>query len=359
MKGISMANLFETTELGTLTLKNRVVMAPMTRSRAIGNVPSDLMAKYYEQRSGAGLIITEGSSPSPNGLGYSRIPGLFNAEQVKGWKLVTDAVHKKGSKIFVQLMHTGRVSHPDNLPAGSKVLAPSALAAPGEIWTDANGMKSFPTPIEMTDAEIKEAIQEFADSCKLAIEAGFDGVELHGANGYLIDQFLNTASNQRKDQWGGSIENRIRFAVEVTKACASAVGAERIGMRISPFGAFGGMTPDSEMNELYQKLASELNRLQIAYIHVVDHSSMGSPPVSPDIKAIIRNSFKRTYILSGGYDLKTANADLAANKGELVAFGRPFISNPDLLEKLASGAPLTEADHNTFYTPGEKGYTDY
>lgn len=354
-----MANLFETTELGTLTLKNRVVMAPMTRSRAIGNVPSDLMAKYYEQRSGAGLIITEGSSPSPNGLGYSRIPGLFNAEQVKGWKLVTDAVHKKGSKIFVQLMHTGRVSHPDNLPAGSKVLAPSALAAPGEIWTDANGMKSFPTPIEMTDAEIKEAIQEFADSCKLAIEAGFDGVELHGANGYLIDQFLNTASNQRKDQWGGSIENRIRFAVEVTKACASAVGAERIGMRISPFGAFGGMTPDSEMNELYQKLASELNRLQIAYIHVVDHSSMGSPPVSPDIKAIIRNSFKRTYILSGGYDLKTANADLAANKGELVAFGRPFISNPDLLEKLASGTPLTEADHNTFYTPGEKGYTDY
>lgn len=359
MKGISMANLFETTELGTLTLKNRVVMAPMTRSRAIGNVPSDLMAKYYEQRSGAGLIITEGTSPSPNGLGYSRIPGLFNAEQVKGWKLVTDAVHKKGSKIFVQLMHTGRVSHPDNLPAGSKVLAPSALAAPGEIWTDANGMKSYPTPIEMTDAEIKEAIQEFADSCKLAIEAGFDGVELHGANGYLIDQFLNTASNQRKDQWGGSIENRIRFAVEVTKACASAVGAERIGMRISPFGAFGGMTPDSEMNELYQKLASELNRLQIAYIHVVDHSSMGSPPVSPDIKAIIRNSFKRTYILSGGYDLKTANADLAANKGELVAFGRPFISNPDLLEKLASGAPLTEADHNTFYTPGEKGYTDY
>jgi len=354
-----MAHLLEPANLGKLNLKNRAVMAPMTRSRAVGNVPNDLMAKYYEQRSGAGLIITEGASPSLNGLGYARIPGLFNAEQVKGWKLVTEAVHNQGAKIFVQLMHTGRVSHPDNMPAGSKVLAPAAIALSGEMWTDANGMKAYPVPSEMTEAEIQAAIQEYAQSSKLAIEAGFDGVELHGANGYLIDQFLNTASNQRKDQWGGSIENRMRFALEVTKACVAAIGAERIGVRVSPFGVFNGMSPDSEMNALYEKLATELSKLQITYIHVVDHSAMGAPPVSPEIKASIRNNFKGTYILSGGYDLKAANADLAANKGELVAFGRPFISNPDLLDKLVNGAPLTEPDHNTFYTPGEKGYTDY
>ena len=352
-------SIFETITLGKLSLKNRMVMAPMTRSRATGNVPNALMAKYYGMRAAAGLIITEGTSPSPNGLGYPRIPGLFNAEQVAGWKLVTDAVHKNDGKIFVQLMHTGRVGHPANLPHGAKIMAPSAVAAPGEVWTDEKGLQPYPVPVEMSEADIQNAIQEYVKACELAIEAGVDGVELHGANGYLIDQFLNATSNQRKANWGGSVENRIRFAIEVAKACAKAIGAERIGMRISPYGVVNGMLPDTQMNALYERLVSELNIVGLAYIHVVDHSSMGAPPVSPEIKAKIREVFKGRYILSGGYDLEKANADLNAKKGDLVAFGRPFIANPDLVEKIKSGKVLTLPDSSTFYTPGEKGYTDY
>lgn len=351
--------LFTAATLGKLQLKNRIVMAPMTRSRAIGNVPNELMAKYYGMRAGAGLIITEGTSPSPNGLGYARIPGMYSDAQVAGWRLVTDAVHKGGGAIFIQLMHTGRVSHPANLPAGSRMLAPSAIAAPGTMWTDSDGMQPHPVPAEMSEADIGEAIAEYANAAKRAVEAGFDGIELHGANGYLIDQFLNTASNQRKDRWGGSIENRIRFAVEVAKACAAAIGAERIGMRVSPYGVFNGQAPDAEMDAMYERLMAELSTIGLVYIHVVDHSSMGAPEVSPVVKAKIRAAFKGRYILSGGYDLARANADLDAGRGDLVAFGRPFISNPGLVEKLRNGTPLTAPDPATFYTPGEKGYTDY
>lgn len=351
--------LFTPVTLGNLQLKNRVVMAPMTRSRATGNVPNELMAKYYGMRADAGLIITEGTSPSPNGLGYARIPGLFSDEQVQGWKLVTDAVHANGGKIFVQLMHTGRVSHPANMAAGTRIVAPSALALAGDMWTDSSGMQPYPVPEEMSEADIAAAIAEYAHAAKLAVQAGFDGVELHGANGYLIDQFFNTATNQRTDRWGGSIENRIRFAVEVAKAAVAAIGAERIGMRISPYGAFNGTAADAEMDAMYLRLIEELNKLGLVYIHIVDHSSMGAPEVSPVLKAKIRSAFKGRYILSGGYDVARANADLDADRGDLVAFGRPFISNPDLVQKLRSGAALTAPDFNTFYTPGEKGYTDY
>jgi N-ethylmaleimide reductase len=351
--------LFTSTTLGKLQLKNRITMAPLTRSRAIGNVPNELMEKYYRLRAGAGLIITEGTSPSPNGLGYARIPGLFNDAQVQGWRRVTDSVHQAGGKIFVQLMHTGRVSHPANMPADAKVLAPSTIAAPGEMWTDSNGLQPHPIPTAMTEADIAHAIAEYATASKRAIEAGFDGVELHAANGYLIDQFLNTASNQRTDRWGGSIENRIRFAVEVAKAAAIAIGADHIGMRISPYGVFNGMAADVEMDALYECLIAELNSIGLAYIHIVDHSSQGAPEVSPALKAKIRATFKGKYIMSGGYDLARANADLDLQRGDLVAFGRPFISNPDLVEKLRNGSPLTAPDSNTFYTPGEKGYTDY
>ena len=384
------ATLFTPATLGKLQLKNRVVMAPMTRSRATGNVPNALMEKYYGLRAAAGLIITEGTSPSPNGLGYARIPGLFSSEQVAGWRKVTDAVHGAGGKIFVQLMHTGRVSHPANMSREARILAPSALAAPGEMWTDSSGMQPFPVPTTMSDDDIATTIGEYATACKNAIDAGFDGVELHGANGYLIDQFLNTATNQRTDKWGsgpdtvreaavregtpataspsdgnqllhrgGSVENRIRFAVEVAKAAAAQIGAERIGMRISPYGVFNGAVPDPKMDALYLRLVEELNAVGLAYIHVVDHSSMGAPEVSPELKAKIRTGFKGKYILSGGYDAARANADLDAQKGDLVAFGRPFISNPDLVAKLQSGAALTPPDMSTFYTPGEKGYTDY
>lgn len=351
--------LYTPVTLGKLHLKNRIVMSPMTRSRAIGNVPNELMEKYYKLRADAGLIITEGTSPSPNGLGYARIPGVFSDEQVQGWKRVNDGVHAAGGKIFVQLMHTGRVSHPANLPAGAKLIAPSAIAAPGEMWTDSQSMQPHPIPAEMTEVDIAQAIDDYANASRCAIEAGFDGVELHAANGYLIDQFLNTASNQRTDKWGGSVENRIRFAVEVAKASAAAIGAERIGMRISPYGVFNGMVPDTKMDALYLRLVEELNAVGLVYIHIVDHSSMGAPEVSPELKARIRANFKGKYILSGGYDAVRANADLDAQKGDLVAFGRPFISNPDLVQKLQGGAALTAPDFSTFYTPGEKGYTDY
>jgi N-ethylmaleimide reductase len=278
---------------------------------------------------------------------------------VKGWRRVTDGVHQAGGKIIVQLMHTGRVGHPANLPVGASVIAPSAVAAPGEMWTDADGLQPHPVPHEMSEADITQSIAEYAAAAKLAMQAGFDGVELHGANGYLIDQFLNTASNQRIDRWGGTIENRIRFAVEVTKATATAIGAERIGMRISPYGVFNGQVPDAEMDALYLRLIDELNALGLLHIHVVDHNAMGAPEVSPELKAKIRATFNGQYILSGGYDVARADADLKAQRGDLVAFGRPFISNPDLVAKLKSGQELVAPDFATFYTPGEKGYTDY
>lgn len=351
--------LFSKYKLGNIELKNRVVMAPMTRARSENNIPGDIVAKYYSQRSEAGLIVTEGTSPSPNGLGYARIPGLFSTAQLSGWRKTTHAVHSNGSRIFLQLMHTGRVSHPLNQPEGSRVLAPSAIAAPGEMFTDQSGMMPYPVPEPMTEEDIYRAINEYEHAATLAIEAGFDGVELHGANGYLIDQFLNTASNQRTDDWGGSIQGRIRFAVEVAKRVGNRIGFNRLGMRISPYGVFNGMTPDPSHDELYEALVVKLDELGLAYVHIVDHSSMGSPPVKKEIKHLIRERFSRTVIISGGYDKNRAERDLAEQKGDLVAFGRPFISNPNLVTRMKTDAPLTPPDFSTLYTPGEKGYTDY
>jgi N-ethylmaleimide reductase len=350
--------LFSPFSLGPTPLANRIVMAPMTRSRAVGNLANDLMVQYYGLRASAGLIITEGISPSPDGLGYARIPGLFSQSQADSWRPVTDAVHRAGGRIFAQLMHTGRVSHPANMPAGARVLAPSALASPGEMWTDSQAMQPHPVPTAMSDADIEQAIGEFAAAARLAIQAGLDGVELHGANGYLIDQFLNTASNRRTDAWGGSIENRARFAVRVAQATAQAIGADRVGIRISPYGVFNGMAADAQTDALYLHLVKELNRLGLVYIHVVDHSSMGAPAVSPELKRQLRETFKGRYILSGGYDAQRAHADLSANRGDLVAFGRPFIGNPDLVERLGNGSTLASADPSTFYSPGAKGYTE-
>jgi N-ethylmaleimide reductase len=351
--------LYTPLTLGRTELKNRVVMAPLTRCRAIGNAPNALMATYYRQRAGAGLIIAEGTSPSPNGLGYARMPGLFSAAQVQGWKQITDEVHAAGGKIFVQLMHCGRVSHPANMAEGARVLAPSTIAAPGDMWTDSQGMQPNATPEAMSEADIAATIAEFATAAKNAVAAGFDGVEVHGANGYLIDQFFNTASNQRTDQWGGSVANRIRFAVEVARAVTEAIGADRVGMRISPYGAFNSMQPDAEMDAMYTALVDELNKLGLVYLHIVDHSSMGAPEVSPALKAGLRARFKGRYILSGGYDATRAEADLAAARGDLVAFGRSFIANPDLVARMQSGQPLKAPNPDTFYTPGEQGYTDY
>lgn len=304
--------IFASYVLGRLTLANRIVMAPMTRCRATGNFANDLIAEYYRLRATAGLIISEGISPSPNGLGYARMPGMFNDTQVKSWQPVTNAVHQAGGRIFAQLMHSGRVSHPSNMPAGAKILAPSALAAPGEMWTDAQGQQVFPTPAVMTEDDIAQAIAEYGNGSRLALQAGFDGVELHAANGYLIDQFLNTASNKRTDAWGGSIENRLRFAIEVARAAVSAIGADRVGMRISPYGVFNGQTPDPDMDVLYLRLIEEANKLGLVYIHVVDHSAMGAPEVSPELKRKIRTAFKGTYIRSGTANLNNA---ISGNSG--------------------------------------------
>ncbi|MEI6972674.1 MAG: alkene reductase [bacterium] len=351
--------LFTPCKLGKVELKNRVVMAPMTRSRSPGNAPGDMVARYYAQRAEAGLIVTEGTSPSPNGLGYARIPGLFTAQHVQAWHKVTDAVHKAGGRVFVQLMHTGRVSHALNMPAGSRIMAPSPVALEGKMWTDAQGEQPYPTPAAMSEADIQATIAEYTKSSALAVDAGFDGVELHGANGYLINQFINTASNQRKDGWGGSIEGRIRFALEVARQVVARIGGERVGMRLSPYGVFNGMEIDPTMEDTFERIAIELNKAGLVYVHIVDHSSMGAPEVKPSIKRKIRAAFKGALILSGGYDRARAEADLEAGNGDLVAFGRPFISNPRLVSKLKNGSPLLEADQATFYAPGEKGYTDY
>ena len=351
--------LFQPYTLGSLTLKNRLVMSPMTRQRAIGNVPGELMVTYYRQRANAGLIITEGTAPTADGLGYPRIPGVFSDAQVAGWRPVTDAVHAEGGAIFVQLMHTGRASHEANLPPGARVLAPSAVKLVGEIWVDPDGNRPASEPTAMTVEDIEATLEGFAQASARAVEAGFDGVELHAANGYLIDQFLNTASNLRTDAWGGSVENRFRFAVEAAKRSAARIGASKVGIRLSPYGAFNGMQPDPQHDELYTTLAGELSALGLAYVHVVDHSAMGAPPVSDTVKASIRKTFKGSYVLSGGYDRARAEVDLVEGKGDLVAFGRPYLANPDLAAKLASGAALAAPDFATFYTPGPKGYTDY
>lgn len=348
--------------LGRIELKNRAVMSPMTRSRALGNVPNELIATYYAQRaSDAGLIITEGTSPSPNGLGYPRIPGLFNEAHVRGWRLVTDAVHAKGGRIFVQLMHTGRVAHQGNLPEGSRVLAPSVVSLPDQkMWVDALNAQVPLTPsIAMTEADIEVAIEEHVTSARLAIEAGFDGVELHGANGYLLEQFLNGSSNERTDAWGGSIEKRARFGVEVARRTARAIGGDRLGIRLSPYGVNGGIKADPEVETSYPYFAEQMREAGLVYVHVVDHSAMGAPAVTDSVKTAIRARFGGTFILAGGYDVTSAEAALVAKKGELVAFGRPYLANADYLARVEANRPLNAPDFTTFYSPGPQGYTDY
>lgn len=352
--------IFSTKKIGTIEVENRMVMSPMTRCRAIGNVPNELMAEYYKQRSGAGLIITEGTSPSPNGLGYARIPGIFSNQQVEGWKKTTSAVHESGGKIFVQLMHTGRISHPLNMPEGSQILAPSAVKAAGQMWTDSKMMQDFLVPKEMSTDDILQTKDEYVYAAKNAMEAGFDGVELHGANGYLLEQFLSPISNIRSDIYGGSIENRCRFVIEVVTAVAEAIGKGKTGIRLSPYGVASDMPHYPEINETYDYLSKQLNDIGIAYIHHVDHSAMGAPAVPIEMKKLIRNNFKNSIILSGGYDKERAETDIQSGLGDLAAFGRPFINNPDLVKRLKNNLPLSkELKTDLFYSAGEQGYTDY
>lgn len=354
-----MSRVFSEYRLGAITLKNRMVMAPLTRNRAINNIPNELMARYYQQRASAGLIITEGVSPSPNGLGYARQPGIFSDAQIAGWKKITEAVHKQGGHMFMQLMHTGRISHPLNLPAGARVLAPSAVSAAGEMYTDAEGMKPLPIPEAMSDADIRTTINEYAQAARNAIAAGFDGIELHAANGYLLEQFIRPNSNQRQDNYGGSIENRARFVREVVEATTDAIGHQRVGIRLSPYGVFNDMPLYDAMEQDYSYLADLMDTLNVMYVHLVDHSSQGAPTVPVSIKEVFRDQFCDTLILSGGYDVARAEKDLAAGRADLIAVGRPFLANPDLPERWKRNAPLNTPDPNTFYSADEKGYTDY
>jgi N-ethylmaleimide reductase len=357
---VSESSIFSPTRLGRLSLRNRIVMAPMTRSRAVeANTPNELMAAYYGQRASAGLIITEGTSPSPNGAGYARIPGLWSQRQVEGWRLVTQAVHAKGGAIAVQLMHTGRVGHPLNLPKGAALVAPSAVAVEGEIHTDEKGQQPYPTPRAMTEADLALARQEYVTAAKNALAAGFDAVELHGANGYLLEQFLSPHTNQRTDDWGGSAGRRLRFVLEVVRDVIEALEGAPLGIRLSPYGVNGGMKPYAAIDETYLALVAALVPTGLEYIHLVDHSAMGAPEVPARLKEDLRRAWPRSFILSGGFDRDKAEAALAAGSADLIAFGRPFLANPDLVHRLERRAPLAAPDFATFYTPGAKGYSDY
>lgn len=351
--------LFDTFSLRATPLANRAVMSPLTRNRAIGNVPNSLMATYYAQRASAGLIITEGTSPSPNGLGYARIPGLFNDVQVAGWKQVTDAVHAKGGKIVVQLMHTGRVGHTANLPAGAVVLGPSSDTCPGDIFTDSQGSVAHTAPRAMDDADIAATIEEYVNAARMAVAAGFDGIELHAANGYLLEQFLNANVNQRTDGYGGTPEGRNRIVLEVARATTAAIGAGRVGIRLSPHGAMNATGAFEGVDEQYLALVKELSAMGLMYVHLLDHSAMGTPPVPASLKAALRAAFDGPFILAGGFGKDSAEQALAAGQADLIAFGRPFLANPDLVARLRDDLALNQPDPSTFYTPGEKGYTDY
>ena len=346
------ATLFSPIAVGAIPLANRIVMAPMTRNRAgQGNVPGDLNATYYAQRASAGLIVTEATQISPQGVGYPATPGIHSAEQVAGWKKVVDAVHARGGKIVLQLWHVGRISHPSLQPGGALPVAPSALRPAGDAFTY-QGLIPFVTPRALEIEEIPGIVRDYAQATRNAREAGFDGVEIHAANGYLIDQFLRDGTNQRTDRYGGSIENRTRFLIEVTEAVVAAWSADRVGVRLSPTNPFNDMT-DSAPQALFDYAADALRRFGLAYLHVVEGGDG-----SFDFGAL-RRHFGGPYIANGGYTKASAEQAVAANRVDLVSFGTLYIANPDLPERFARNAELATPDRKTFYGGNDKGYTNY
>ncbi|MFF3337191.1 alkene reductase [Streptomyces flavidovirens] len=351
-----MTTAFDPFDLSGTPLANRIVMAPMTRSRAgEGGVPTELTAEYYTQRATAGLIITEGVQPSVVGQGYPFTPGLHSAEQTAGWRKVTDAVHAAGGRIYAQIMHAGRIGHPVLLPDGLVPVAPSAVAAAGQLYT-AEGMKDFVTPRELTGDEIRETIADFVAAARNAIDAGFDGVELHGANGYLIQQFLSTNTNLRTDEWGGSVENRVRFAVEVTKAVAQAIGADRTGLRISPANPYNDIA-ESDTDVVYPALVEAIAPLGLAYLHAVEVA-----PERRELLLELRAKFGGTFILNPATEGPTDHGSLALveeGAADLVAFGALFLANPDLPARLRTEGPYNAPDPASFFGGDHKGYTDY
>jgi N-ethylmaleimide reductase len=357
-KGVYM-DLFTEYKLGDLELSNRMVMAPMTRCRALsGNVPNPLAITYYVQRASAGFIITEGSQVSPQGVGYARTPGIHSPGQVDGWKKVTDAVHKTGGKIFLQLWHVGRVSHPDLL-GGELPVAPSALPVEGDVHTPL-GKKKIETPRALRLDEIPGIIEQFRTGAHNAKAAGFDGVEIHGANGYLLDQFLKDGSNKRTDKYGGSLKNRVRLLLEITEAVIGVCGAARVGYRISPhFSSYS--ISDSNPRETFSYFAEELNKIRLGYLHMIEPvgGRMGATAPDAQLAPAIREIFKGTLILNGGYDARSGNEAIEKGNADLISFGTLFLANPDLPERFRKNAPLNSPDIATFYVGEEKGFIDY
>lgn len=347
-------SLFTPVALGAIELANRIVMAPMTRDRAgPGDVPTALMVEYYAQRASAGLIVTEGAQPSAVGKGYWRTPGIHSAEQIEGWRAVADAVHARGGRIVMQLMHCGRVVVPANRGFDADVIAPSAIACPAPVPGPDGVPVPTATPREITFEEMPALLEEYAQAARNAIAAGLDGVELHCASGYLINQFLNPASNQRTDEYGGSAENRIRFPIAVLRALADAIGADRVGFRISPGNPYNGMDP-SDPAATFGPFVKAADALGLAFCHVVD---MGLPDL--DTLALLRANFSGPIIANNNLKADSARALLDAGQAEAVSFGRAYIANPDLVERIAAGAPLAKPDFSLLYTGEERGYTDY
>ena len=352
--------LFQPGRIGDIEIANRVVMAPLTRCRAdeaAGDIPgSALNVEYYRQRSNAGLIISEGTQVSPLGKGYMATPGIYSEAQVEGWKPITQAVHAAGSKIVAQIWHVGRITHPD-LTGGAQPVAPSAIAAKVVAYTR-NGKVEAPVPHALTLDEIAEVVAQFRRAAANAIRAGFDGVEIHGANGYLVDQFLRDGANQRTDAYGGSIENRCRFALEVVDAVVAEIGAGRVGIRLSPVTPANDLS-DSHPQALFGHLVEQLDQRGIAFLHVVEGATGGPRDLPGFDYAAARQAFKGTYIANNGYDREMAIEAVESGRADAVAFGRQYIANPDLVQRLKQGAALNQPNPQTFYTPGPVGYTDY
>jgi N-ethylmaleimide reductase len=354
-----MKMLFARGQVGAVETANRIVMAPMTRSRALpGGVPGPLTVEYYAQRASAGLIVTEGVAPSPSGLGYARTPAIYSEEQIAGWKAVTDAVHNQGGQIAVQLMHVGRIAHPLNQPDGARIEGPSPVAAAGSMWTDDAGKQDLPVPHELSPSEIRQVVEDYAQAVRNARSAGFDAVEIHAANGYLPNQFLSPNSNQRTDDFGGSVERRARFVLEVVDAAITAWSADRIGVRISPGGTFNDMLDDNPF-ATYTYLTTQLSARRVAFLHIAAQQPFVPAEKEFDAFSELRQRFAGSLIANGGLTLESAERMLATNVADLVAFGRPFIANPDLPRRLRFSWPLAQPDASTLYSSGSKGYTDY
>ena len=349
--------LHSTITIGSYTLPNRVIMAPLTRMRASEGIANDLIAVYYAQRASAGLIISEASPISSQAVGYPAIPCIYTAEQTEGWKKITTAVHENNGHIFIQLWHVGRISHPD-YHHGELPVAPSAICPQGNAITY-SGMQPFVTPRALSVVEIQGIVEDYRQAAKNALEAGFDGVEIHAANGYLLDQFLRDGSNQRTDEYGGSVENRSRFLLAVVEAVVSVWGADKVGVRLAPSGTFNDMS-DSAPETLFTYVFTQLNSFNLAYVHVVDALESDIRHGAKVVElAALRAAYKGKLIVCGGYDYARANAAIAQGLADAVAFGQLYIANPDLVERFAIGAVLNEPDNSTFYGGTEKGYTDY